>query len=792
MATETVVGAASAPVQSVIGQAPVSGAAPTKSSSLWVGELATDVNESKLFEFFNPIAAVQSVRVCRHALTRESLGYAYVNFQTPADAEAAMENRNYTDLNGKTIRIMWAVRDPLMRRSNVGNVVVKKLPDSFTDRQLHDIFKEFGSILSVKVARDAKGHSKGYGFVHFDSDRAAKDAIEVINGMEISGRNLQVESFVPRNQRQTAPDKWNNLFIKNLPKSYSEEQLKAIFTPFGSITSAKVMRDESGASKAFGFVCFADHESAAKAAQTLNEKDVDTLPGLTQDDIATANRADSKEGESDASKASGGEKPKMKLYVGKAVKKEEREKLLKEKQEASKREWQSKYHGCNLFVKYLEDSVDDDTLRKEFQPFGTIVSAKVQKDSENRSRGFGFVCFETPEAANKAQSAMNRKAIAGKPLYVALLETKEVRQARLNATHAQGAARTRQSQALAGQAATQNVNNFAGVNQQQALMAMMQPQMLMQGMMAMAMANPQMMETINRMGPQGLQQFMQQYISQIQALARGNMGGMVPGGSPSGAAAGARGPAGFNRPMGGFMGGQAGVPGAGGMANQGPRAAAGGNQRPARVGGPAGVPGSTAPGVVRVANGPQQGSPAARGPMQAMPQQGARPNGPAAGMPGAMAGPRPGMPTQAAVVAANMQAMPNARNMPGMPLGMIPGMAVPGMVDPAAAMAAMAQQMGVQQQAAAAPAPATSRESFVQQLASVSNAAARKSMIGEHLYTQVFQRNRERAAKITGMLLDGMEDSDLLNLLETPSELESRIQEALDVLKAHQSNSGTS
>jgi polyadenylate-binding protein len=130
------------------------------------------------------------------------------------------------------------------------------------------------------------------------------------------------------------------------------------------------------------------------------------------------------------------------------------------------------------------------------------------------------------------------------------------------------------------------------------------------------------------------------------------------------------------------------------------------------------------------------------------------------------------MPTQAAVVAANMQAMPGARNMPGMPMGM---------VDPAAAMAAMASMGG-----ASAASAQSSRDNFVQALASVSNPSQRKAMIGEHLYAQVQARNPDRAGKITGMLLDGMEDSDLLNLLETPAELESRIQEALDVLKAHQ------
>ncbi|XP_017363477.1 polyadenylate-binding protein 4 isoform X5 [Cebus imitator] len=368
-------------------------------ASLYVGDLHSDVTEAMLYEKFSPAGPVLSIRVCRDMITRRSLGYAYVNFQQPADAERALDTMNFDVIKGKPIRIMWSQRDPSLRKSGVGNVFIKNLDKSIDNKALYDTFSAFGNILSCKVVCDENG-SKGYAFVHFETQEAADKAIEKMNGMLLNDRKVFVGRFKSRKEREAElgakAKEFTNVYIKNFGEEVDDESLKELFSQFGKTLSVKVMRDPNGKSKGFGFVSYEKHEDANKAVEEMNGKEISGKI----------------------------------IFVGRAQKKVERQAELKRKFEQLKQERISRYQGVNLYIKNLDDTIDDEKLRKEFSPFGSITSAKVMLE-DGRSKGFGFVCFSSPEEATKAVTEMNGRIVGSKPLYVALAQRKEERKAHL-------------------------------------------------------------------------------------------------------------------------------------------------------------------------------------------------------------------------------------------------------------------------------------------------------------------------------------------------------------------------
>lgn len=377
-------------------------AAPaTASPSVYVGDLDAKVTEAMLYDHFRAAGQVMSVRVCLDSQTQKSLGYGYVNFQNPADADKAIDDLNGSKLSDRPIRVTRIQRDPAQRKAGTTNVVIKGLSKDTDWAAVKELFSKFGKIFSMKVPTDEGGASRGYAYVMFDREEAAAQAVTEMNGTELNDVEITVERYKnPAASREEAAKNFTNLYVKNLKRDVTDESFSKVFSQFGTITSSKVrFNDTNGDVVGFGFVAFDQHEAAVAALEATNEKPHAEL-------------------------AAEGQVLLVKRFENKKERLRHREQLWRERKAQF-----DKYP--NLYVKNFEDDVTQERLKEVFERFGETMSVAIQRDPVTKqSRGFGFVSFKNHESAEKAITALaGSHELGERPLFVSYAQRRDQRRA---------------------------------------------------------------------------------------------------------------------------------------------------------------------------------------------------------------------------------------------------------------------------------------------------------------------------------------------------------------------------
>lgn len=77
------------------------------------------------------------------------------------------------------------------------------LPWATTNDDLRDLFSQAGNVTSATIITDkVTKRSRGFGFVEFDDDNAADQAVSMFNDKEYNGRTLMVNEARPMAPRE--------------------------------------------------------------------------------------------------------------------------------------------------------------------------------------------------------------------------------------------------------------------------------------------------------------------------------------------------------------------------------------------------------------------------------------------------------------------------------------------------------------------------------------------------------------------------------------------------------------
>ncbi len=321
------------------------------------------------------------------------------------------------------------------------NLIVNYLPQTMSEDDVKNLFSSIGPIQSCKLIKD-KGTqvSLGYAFVNYHSAGDAEKAIQNLNGLPLQQKIIKVSYARP----SSTAIKNANLYVSYLPKDYTQLELEALFRPFGTIITSKILLDTTtGLSRGVGFVRYDKRSEAELAIDALNGKMVArcTQPLL----VKFANQPSAAGGIGAGASITGVHAPiqvtggtRRTGAYGSTVGGPMRHTLanlrynpvsalttptpqsvglatvpaLPSLQTPSAQGW------C-IFVYNLPENTQDQLLYQLFSPFGAIASVKVIKDmNTGKCKRYGFVNMINYEEAYRAILSLNGFEYEGKPLQV--------------------------------------------------------------------------------------------------------------------------------------------------------------------------------------------------------------------------------------------------------------------------------------------------------------------------------------------------------------------------------------
>lgn len=330
------------------------------------------------------------------------------------------------------------------------NLIVNYLPQTMTQEEIRSLFSSIGEVESCKLIRDKvtdkmsplklgsedEGQSLGYGFVNYHRPEDAEKAINTLNGLRLQNKTIKVSYARPSSEAI----KGANLYVSGLPKNMTQQDLEALFSPFGRIITSRILCDNitvrqfvsgagenlPGLSKGVGFIRFDQRMEAERAIQELNG----TIPKGSSEPITVkfANNP------SNNNKAI----PPLAAYLT---------------PQATRRFAGPIHHptgrfrysplagdllansmlpgnsmngsGWCIFVYNLAPETEENVLWQLFGPFGAVQSVKVIRDLQtNKCKGFGFVTMTNYDEAVVAIQSLNGYTLGNRVLQVSFKTNK--------------------------------------------------------------------------------------------------------------------------------------------------------------------------------------------------------------------------------------------------------------------------------------------------------------------------------------------------------------------------------
>lgn len=334
---------------------------------LYIGNLTPTTFDNDIFKFFkNRGYNLRNAQVMLNNETRKSKCFGYLNFYKADEAERCLNEMNNSSINGKQIVLNKKKTNNYEAQANI---IIRNIAKEMTQAELFTLCKQYGNIVSCKLETSGAGVSKGFCYVQYENKDDAQKAINALNGSTQNGKQIQVIVHSKKGEREDTGEHYRNLFVKNIPKDFTINDLKALFAEFGTIESCEV----KGNGADIGYVMFEKHEQAKAAIEALDAKK--EVKGQT---IFVSRFIYSSENNQNSQKA-----PPISQQLNQTFK-------------------------SNIFIRNIPKDVNEEEFRDKMTQAGKIISLKMKENFVTGEGGkmivtnkIGYVCYEKVEDAQK-------------------------------------------------------------------------------------------------------------------------------------------------------------------------------------------------------------------------------------------------------------------------------------------------------------------------------------------------------------------------------------------------------
>lgn len=375
---------------------------------------------------FSPFGQIHEVHIIRDRASSEHRGCAFVVFANRDDGERAilgLNNKIVLPGMQNAMQVRYADSENEKREHKI---FVAQLPRAITEADLHALFSPFGCVLETVILRNQDNTSKGCGFVKMDNMDAAQRAITALNNhvlgpdqsncIAVRWAESEQEKTFKRQTQFPASQLPMNAFMPHVSPNYAAP---AFSLPLGSHTSAASTAGTAAGSTpatAAWNVAMTPYQLSmlyggylGSTAQGPSSLSAGSYAALAQQSMLGANPASAWYGNIAQSSAN----PSLRGATTGGV------------SMSGIGAYKPGPPGANLFVYHLPTYFTDSDVAYTFAPFGNLLSTKVFIDKQTKqSKGFAFVSFETPAAAQFAIQSMDGFQIGDKRLKVRLKEEK--------------------------------------------------------------------------------------------------------------------------------------------------------------------------------------------------------------------------------------------------------------------------------------------------------------------------------------------------------------------------------